>query len=306
MFTEHEYIALKRSLIRNSFLVELVNDEVTSTKVECRWSPRLAGECRYAQFDSCYEIFKKLLEIISGLNAEEIGILKDFLNYSLISYELPIDYTTPRDNNIHAADNVNLFLNDSVLKTIKLRKLIFTGRDPIYSVFKRILTDKITVKTYLTDRAQTGDYKTNREKRWEAHPRSVQYALRRKCFEIETVLLLQAARFQNCDNQFVSLLKTSGLLEDNFEFRRCPITGEIINFDDFSADVLHPIHGKSKFQVGHLNPLKATSQDGISGHSAQNISWISENGNRIQGSLSIKEVDRLLKNIYRNRPELHV
>ena len=134
----------------------------------------------------------------------------------------------------------------------------------------------------------------------------MQYALRRKCFEIETVLLLQAARFQNCDNQFVSLLKTSGLLEDNFEFRRCPITGEIINFDDFSADVLHPIHGKSKFQVGHLNPLKATSQDGISGHSAQNISWISENGNRIQGSLSIKEVDRLLKNIYRNRPELHV
>ena len=40
-------------------------------------------------------------------------------------------------------------------------------------------------------------------------------------------------------------------------------------------------------------------------HTADNISWISENGNRIQGSLSIDEVDALLRRIYHNRPELH-
>ncbi len=52
-------------------------------------------------------------------------------------------------------------------------------------------------------------------------------------------------------------------------------------------------------QVGHLNPLKATG-----GHNATNIGWISDDGNRIQGSLSIDEVKALLRRIYRNRPEL--
>ena len=299
-----DYVALKQSLIRNSFLIEPVNDEVTSTKVECRWSTRLTRECRYASFESCYAIFKKLLRKISELDTASFSAIADFLKYSVIPYELPIDYIVRRNRNIHSADNIDIFLGDAVLKTIKLRKIIFTGDSHTCNIFKRILSDKIKVKTYLTDRALTGEHKTNREKRWEVHPDSVQYALRRKCFEIETTLLLQVARFQGCDNQFVEFLTQSGLLEKNFDLCRCPITGEIIRFDDFSADVLHPIHGKSKFQVGHLNPLKATARGECNGHSAANISWISENGNRIQGSLSMEEVDLLLKSIYRNRPEL--
>ena len=52
--------------------------------------------------------------------------------------------------------------------------------------------------------------------------------------------------------------------------------------------------------------MKALDTDGANGHTADNISWISENGNRIQGSLSLDEVDDLLRRIYRNRPELHI
>ena len=36
-----EYKAFRRSIIRNSFLIEPVNDEVTSTKVEAHWIQRL-------------------------------------------------------------------------------------------------------------------------------------------------------------------------------------------------------------------------------------------------------------------------
>lgn len=304
LLSRSEYAALKQSLIRNSFLIEPVNDDVTSTKVECRWSSHLTGECRYADFESCYAIFKKILRKISELDTPRFDAIKDFLTHTVIPYELPIDYVERRDCNIHIVDNVDLFLDDTILKTVKLRKLIFSGNSQICTTFKKILSDKIKVKTYLTDRALTGEHKTNREKRWEVHPGSVQYALRRECFEIETKLLLQAARFQGCNEQFIQLLVQADLLNRNFDFCRCPITGEIINFDDFAADVLHPIHGKSKFQVGHLNPLKATAQGECSGHFAENISWISENGNRIQGSLSIEEVDLLLKSIYRNRPDL--
>lgn len=304
MLSPQEYAALKQGLIRNSFLIEPVNDEVTSTKVECRWSTRLMGDCRYADFNSCYDIFKKLLLRISNLDESNFSAIRNFLEFSVIPYELPIDYIERRNQNIHSVDNIDFFLDEAVLKTIKLRKLLFTEDSQTCTIFKTILSDKIKVKTYLTDRALTGEHKTNREKRWEVHPDSVQYALRRICFEIETTLLLQAARFQGCDSQFVQLLTQSDLLERDFELFRCPITGEILRFEDFSAEVLHPTHGKSRFQVGHLNPLKATTHGECNGHSAANISWISENGNRIQGSLSMEEVDRLLKSIYRNRPEL--
>ena len=181
-----------------------------------------------------------------------------------------------------------------------------THRNPASEVFQTILADKIKVKTYLTDRALTGDYKTNREKRWEAHPNSVQYALRRSCMKIETKLLLQIATFEGCDKDLVRNLQCDGLLSNTFDYCKCPITGDTIQYSEFANDALNPIHGKSKFQVGHLNPLKALDSDGANGHTADNISWISENGNRIQGSLSLDEVDELLKRIYRNRPELHV
>ena len=41
-----EFIAFRRSLIRNSFLIEPVNNTVTSTKVEAHWSRRLKGDVR--------------------------------------------------------------------------------------------------------------------------------------------------------------------------------------------------------------------------------------------------------------------
>ncbi len=303
---QREIKAFRRSMIRNSFLIEPVNDEVTSTKVETHWSHRLEGDVRYASYDACVEVFNKLLNKIANLSTEDFNMLKEFFNNTVVPYEMPIDYIDRFAKPIHTAENIDLFLNDEIKACITMRRFIRdTRRNPASNVFQTILADKIKVKTYLTDRALTGDYKTNREKRWEAHPNSVQYALRRSCMKIETKLLLQIATFEGCDPGLVHNLQSEGLLSNPFNYCKCPITGDNIPYSEFADDALHPTHGKSKFQVGHLNPLKASDTDGANGHTADNISWISENGNRIQGSLSLDEVDELLRRIYRNRPELH-
>lgn len=303
--TAKEFKAFRRSIIRNSFFIELVNDEVTSTKYETHWSHRLEGDVRYASYDTCVKILNKLLKKIANLSSEDFEMLKEFFNNTVIAYEMPIDYIDRFASPIHSPNNIDLFLNDEIKECITMRRCIRdTERNPASNVFKTILYDKIETKTYLTDRALTGAYKTNREKRWETHPNSVQYALRRDCMNIEKKLLLQIATFEGCNLTLVHNLQNSGLLPDQFEYCKCPITGDNIQYDEFADNVLNPTHGKSKFQVGHLYPLKALDTDDIHGHTADNISWISENGNRIQGSLSLDEVDELLRRIYRNRPEL--
>lgn len=304
--SKKEFNAFRRSMIRNSFLIEVVNDDVTSTKVNAHWSHRLESDVRYSSYDTCVEVFNKLLNKIANLSAEDFNVLKEFFNNTIVPYEMPVDYIDRFASPIHTAQNVDLFLNDEIKDCVTMRRFIRdTCRNPASEVFLTILADKIKVKTYFTDRARTGDYKTNREKRWEAHPDSVQYALRRNCMKIETKLLLQIATFEGCDIRLVHNLQQDGLLPALFEYCKCPITGDNIQYNEFADDALHPVHGKSKFQVGHLNPLKASDIDGANGHTAGNISWISENGNRIQGNLAISEVNALLKRIYQNRPELH-
>ena len=297
--------AFRRSIVRNAFLIEPVNDQVTSTKVETRWSDRLSNDVRFASYDMCVAILEKLLQKIANLSDEDFSIIKEFLGNTVIPYEMPIDYIDRYAAPLHTAENVDLFLDATVRTCTQMRQFVRDKRkNPAANVFKKILEDKVKVKTYLTDRAQTGDYKTNREKRWEAHPNSVQYALRRDCMRIETKLLLQIAMFEGCDTALVASMQEAGLLPDAFPFVKCPITGDNIQYLEFANDALHPTHGRSAFQVGHLNPLKSLDTTGFYGHTADNISWISENGNRIQGSLSMDEVNELLRRIYKNRPEL--
>lgn len=304
--TPSEYKAFKQSIIRNSFLIEPVNDDITSTKFETHWSDHLSGDVRFASYDLCYASFLKLLRKINTLTDSEFSILREFFRNPVVPYEMPIDYIDRFATPIHTPENIDIFLDEDVKRCINLRKIIRNqNENPAASVFQTILSDKIKIKTYFTDRALTGTYKTNREKRWEAHPRSVQYALRRECMRIEIKLLLQAATFEGCCSELVENLQNKELLSAQFTYCRCPITGDNIQYREFENDVLRPKHGRSKFQVGHLNPLKAQNAEGAAnGHTADNISWISENGNRIQGSLSIEEVDTLLKRIYINRPEL--
>ncbi len=133
----------------------------------------------------------------------------------------------------------------------------------------------------------------------EAHPLNFQFALHRDCNQIETELLLQVCTFKGLDKKLVTLLQNQNLLPSTFENYKCPVTGEFLYYTDFENEILNQTHGKSMFQVGHLTPLKNGGK-----HISDNIGWISDDGNRIQGSLSLNEVDNLLLKIYKNRIDL--
>lgn len=296
-----------KGLMRYSFLIELVKDDVSSTKYELRWSVRLSGDPRFGTFDECSNIFVALLsELSRTIDPPKVTILKNFMATSILPYELPVDYiAVPEGVRIHTLENIGWFWGEEFINTIALRTFINDPRkNSEYEVFRRILVDKIKVKTYLTDRALTGVNKTNREKRWETHPQSVQFALKRDCYEVEMLLVLQICKFVGAPADLVNNLIAVDLLQQGFDHSRCPITGDLLIYDEFKAEILNTTHGRSKFQVGHLNPLKANNDDPNFGHSARNISWISEDGNRIQGSLTLEQINALLGRIKRNRTDL--
>lgn len=314
LFGASGYKKIGEGLLRNVFLIELVMlPEVNSTKFRVRWDQLLVGDPRACPFDECVEMVRAL---IVGLGSgwldshENVQGLNLMLSRGLIPYEMPIDYITcpsPGDagTRLHRADNVEWVCDPLMLRTLKLREFLTDGRvSPDAAFFKKVLVDKIKVKTYLTDRALTGDFKTNREKRWETNPRSVQFATRRDAMGIEYELVTQMCRFAGFPGEARAVLQRQGILDDSLDVFRCPITLKPIDFDEFRNELSNPKHGRSAFQVGHLNPLKlGEPSDTACGHVAGNISWISEDGNRIQGSLSLVDVRALLKEIAKNYEE---
>lgn len=310
-FTPGQAQQIEFALIRHAFLIELVKvPGVTTTKFQTRWCTQLEHDQRYCSYDECLQLFAELVEQLSGewIDQDQNNTaIELFLDQQLLPYELPIDYVTvpgPDDDTtrIHRSGNIAFSLTDNTIRTIRLRKLLRsqdTSPDPVF--FSQVLDNKVKVKTYLTDRAQTGEYKTNREKRWETHPHSVQFATRSTCLEIEHVLMIQMCAFEGFPETSRRLLQEAGVLPQDLRPFRCPITLIPISFAEFKAELTNPTHGRSGFQVGHLTPLKLDRRrDGTVGHTADNISWVSADGNRIQGSMSLAAVRDLLMRIARN------
>lgn len=289
-------------VIRSSFFIEVTNSNSSTdaTNYQVRWSPILKNDVRYASFEECFLIAKKLFLKLASLNSEKLSLLIDFSTNSIFQYELPIDYICKDKNPLHSSNNIDLFITKDMQRNTLVRKLIRNSKiNPNVKLFSKILENKIKVKAYKTDRAQTGKYKTNREERWESHPQNYQFAYRRDCNNIETVLILQICRFKGAPQSLLESLYKNHLLKTDIADYKCPITGDPLLYNDLKHEILNTKHGKSSFQVGHLDPLKLTGK-----HKPDNIAWLSEDGNRIQGSLSFQEVNSLLKRIYKNRPEL--
>jgi hypothetical protein len=221
----------------------------------------------------------------------------------MIPYEAPLDYSHrfTAQGRLHQQGNLIWFYDELILRTLKLRKFLTdSSTSSDHEFFKTVLSDKIKVKTYLTDRVLTGDYKTNREKRWETHPNSVHFAERRVCMAIEYALVTQICAFEGFPHSSLIQLQQANVLPQNLPTALCPITGDELSYEAFRGELLNPTHGKSDFQVGHLNPLKLSVDGETAGHTANNISWISADGNRIQGSLSLNDVRKLIQHISQN------
>jgi len=300
------YQNLVYSIIRNSFLIELVKTpKIETTKFRVRWALDLLGDPRYCSFDECLWIAMDLLTSFPAWmqNENHAEALRLSFSYGLLPYESPIEYNyrLTINNRIHQRGNIGWYSDDLILKTLKLREyLVNHSTSPDQHFFNCVLNDKIKIKTYLTDRVLTGTYKTNREKRWETHPLSVHFAERRVCIAIEYTLVTQVCAFDGFPLKARKQLQNVDILPHVLTTALCPITGDALSYQSFRDGLLNPTHGKSDFQVGHLNPLKLGLEGSALGHTSDNISWISADGNRIQGSLSLESVRTLIQRIAQN------
>ena len=292
----------EKMLIRFAFLIEKVKDDVTSTKYCARWSDKLSSDDpQKATFESCIELLDNASLMVTNeakRNADLREVLKIIPVWGLSPHEFPINYLA-RTRPFHTYKNIKIVNAALHLKLLVLRQaLLDTKLNPASAAFSEIM-GKIHVKTYLTDRALTGDYKTNREKRWETHIDAPQFALREECFKIEYSLITQLLSFDSFPIEIIDYLSLKKIISKPNSIARCPVTLDAMSFPDLLESVTNKVHGRSAYQVGHLNPLKAGTSPEFR-HAEKNISWISEDGNRIQGHLPLKETRALLKRISEN------
>jgi hypothetical protein len=302
-FLPHAQIeVVHRRLVRVAFLIELVNDEVTSTKYDVRWANKLGNsDPRKSSFKECCTIHESLIQQLLRLlpNPDFLEEIRLFVPWGKSPHECPVDYQSKTATPIHSVQNVKILCDPHYLRLLKIRQsMLDPDINPDFQLFDAIF-DKIRVKSYLTDRALTGDFKTNREKRWEAHPGSPQFALRCDCFAAELALIDQLLRFNSFPSGVIEFLKRGNLVKDVGKLARCPVTLDPLDFEVLAQETMDPTHGKAAYQVGHLNPLKAGAGDEFR-HTPANISWITEDGNRIQGHLTLDETRNLLFRISKN------
>ncbi len=99
-------------------------------------------------------------------------------------------------------------MDDFPIRVMKLKSFLTNkeSNPDNYSFFNKAYS-KITTKTYLTDRGQTGGHQTNREKRWEAHPKSVHFALYQNCLQVEYKLVVQILEFYDFPINLIEILE---------------------------------------------------------------------------------------------------
>ncbi len=308
IMTEQEFKYTLECLGRFSFCIELTNLSITSTKMKTRWVPGKitktlpnsysnyegdfapGADKRSNTFDACHEIFSRCVTLLKNSNQHILMMveLADGDNRGT-PYEMVFTYSNPELELVHQENNIRLVHLGDIHWLVKARPII----QPIIRLNldgeKTKINEKIATKCYKTDRSQTGEVQTNRAKRWECLIEDFQHATIEQCWSVERKLLADLSNFEGFPEATKQLLR-SNMLMGNEELTLCPITFKPMIY----ADILGGGgHGKSEFQIGHMNPLKAGGE-----HQGDNIEWISNDGNRIQGSLSVPETRELLKDIF--------
>lgn len=287
-FTDRQVQKLLTRLERISFKIAPINTSTGNTQTVFRWELDPVNP-QYATQQECEKIFTTLANDLLGcfgahgyqsrepLQITVEGIVETLQHSSRIgSLELPITYESIEATPLHTVTNI--VWTPPLADRHTLEEWLNN----------RTIITKIQVKAYLTDRRQTGGYQTNREVRWETHPHSPQFSTRKDCTEIVEKLIAQVATFTGAPEPPSDIIpvieRALGIPFAKNSFR-CPISGKPINYDDFVTRVASPVHGRSGYQVGHMNPLASTG-----GHVASNISWITDLGNRVQGEESLDNI----------------
>jgi len=296
---------LLQAAIRFSFLIELTNLKITSTKMKTRWLPGFimkvapgtftnikgtfaeGSDPRASSYETCFDIFVAVLQ--SLVLPEAKPHLDTVVSLSVsaarsVPYEFVFTYREPHASQPHTQNNIRLVNLEHLSWLIKAR--------PIYgNILSESSFKKIEVKSFLTDRAQTGADQTNRAKRWEVISQDFQHASLEDCWSVQRKLLESLIGFANFPDHHRRALQQSGLVGEHVPETLCPITLVHLDFESFQRTTEH---GHSAHQVGHLKPLKSGGQ-----HTGTNVAWVTDHGNRIQGDNDIDATHQLLRDIHR-------
>ena len=317
MFSGEDFSAIIASLVRYSFLIELTNLKVGSTKMKTRWLPgkikmpqpgsfepidgtfEPGNDPRSATFDECAQVFTEACNIICDHVDQDFSlraVLQDLRENSRVPYEFPLSYLDHGQTPIHTPSNIKWIVNDDLKWLLKARRLLRSATGANGQAIRAIEKSKIEVKLFKTDRALTGRDKTNRAKRWEVLAGDFQHSSLEECWSAERKLTTGLVNFTGFPAALRAEFARQGLIEPDVTPTLCPVTLDPLSFDDLAQGVLNTTIGISEYQIGHLLPLK---RDGR--HDGNNICWQSANGNRIQGDLSIEETYQLLDQIATRR-----
>jgi len=198
------------SLVRFSFLIELTNLKVGSTKMKMRWIPGLilmlqercfepirgrfeqGNEPRAASFEDCAATRARACRLLVDAAQREPniwGLIKALNQIRRVPYEFPLTYAMPTAGPVHRATNVALAQLGDLRWLIRARLLLRNCEGDYKRATRRIENTKVEVKVYKTDRALTGKDKTNRAKRWEVLAGDVQHATLEECWSVEKKLI---------------------------------------------------------------------------------------------------------------------
>lgn len=308
------------SLLRFSFLIELTNLDVTSTKMKTRWLPgkikmpqpgsftpiegtfEPGNDPRAASFEECVGIFAAACALVCDriqAKPDLAAFLESLSDVRHVAYEFPVSYQNPNAEPLHTVGNVAWSLTNDLEWLTRGRKLLKDAPTALRPALRELEKKKLEVKVFKTDRALTGKDKTNRAKRWEVLAGDFQHATLEECWSAERKLIADVVCFSDFPEELRESFCSAGLIPPDAPPTRCPVTLELLSYEQLSTALLDPKHGVSDYQVGHLHPLKRGGK-----HDGANVCWQSANGNRIQGDLSIEETEALLDGITARRAEL--
>ena len=316
-FSKRVFKIVIGGLVRFSFLIELTNLKLGSTKMKTRWMPariqtvqpgsfeniegifQPGNDPRSATYDECASIFTKACQMVCDNVVQDPSLgalIQNLHKVHRVPYEFPLSYLDPHRDPVHAAENLSWVVNGDLHWLLEARKILSNASGEVKDEIHKIEKSKFEVKVFKTDRALTGKDKTNRAKRWEVLAGDFQHAPLEKCWAAERKLITDLVNFQDFPPVVKIAFSECELIPANATSTLCPVTFEPLSYGNLVDALLNPSHGKSQYQIGHLNPLK---RGGV--HDGANICWQSADGNRIQGDLTIEETYNLLDQITERR-----
>ena len=144
-FTKPVFTMVVAGLVRFSFLIELTNLTVGSTKMKSRWLPgrilmpqpisfepvqgtfEPGSDPRAATFDDCAKIFTASCNMVCDSVAKDPSLrtlLQEVNRFRRVPYEFPLSYLDHNQNPVHKSGNVRWIVNDDLRWLLKTRRIL--------------------------------------------------------------------------------------------------------------------------------------------------------------------------------------